>query len=219
MTERLPRPAAGRIRDASPLPGEITGLPIGTVLVRVHALGGQHPLGWDELRAFGPTTSRDHHPPPRRVHPSRRIAYATIGGEAFTAALAEFFQDGAGGVGPMDLVTRTPTMTAFELDAGLTLLDLDSGWVTRAGGNQAIRTGPRGVARDWARAIYRHHGDLDGLAYSSSVWGPGRCVALWERAEHALPSAPVLTRALDDPHLHVAVAIAAEQLGTFPITS
>ncbi|MBK9179787.1 MAG: RES domain-containing protein [Acidimicrobiales bacterium] len=87
--------------------------------------------------------------------------------------------------------------------------------MTRAGGNQAIRTGPRGVCRDWSRAIYRHHSHLQGLAFGSAVWGPGRCLALWERAAPAFPAAPAATRQLDDPALSLAVMDAAHRLGTF----
>lgn len=173
-------------------------------------------MAWSELRAFGPTASRfDHHPLPRREHPKRRVAYAAIGPRAFVAAIAEHFQRSGGGVGPLDLALRQPTATIFELAAPLVLLDLDSGWITRAGGNQAIRTGPRGVTRDWARAIHRHHKDVHGLAYGSSVWGPGRCIVVWERAAAALPSAPLATRQLDDPGLRGAVVTVAAELGTF----
>jgi hypothetical protein len=191
-------------------------LPAGTTLVRVHPLAGPHPTAWNQLRAFGPTKSRfDHQPPPRRDHPTRRIAYLTMGTEAFVAALAEYFQDDGGGVAPMDLTLRQPAITMFEAATELVLLDLDSGWVTRAGGNQAIRTGPRGVCRAWSRAIYRHHRGVHGLVYGSSVWGPGRCLALWERATSALPTTPTATRRLDDPTITLAVMDAARRLGTY----
>lgn len=150
---------------------------------------------------------------PKRDHPTRSIAYLTRGDTAFTAALGEYFQDAAGGVGPIERRRSRPAITLLELTGRLTLLDLDSGWVTRAGGNQAIRTGPRSRSRDWAQAIYRHH-DIDGLAYSSSVWGPGQCVALSHRALDALPANPTATRLLDDLVLAGAVSSAALGLGT-----
>jgi hypothetical protein len=170
-------------------------------------------LAWNELRAFGPTKSRfDHHTLPRRIHPTRAIAYLATGPAAFTTAIAEYFQDDSGGVGPIDRHRHRPAIGIFELARPVTLLDLDSGWVTRAGGNQAIRTGVRARSREWARAIYRHH-PVDGLLYRSSVWGPGRCVAVWERSRAAFPPAPTSTRTLDDPHLAAAVASAAVELG------
>ena len=216
MSELLPAPDSARIRSTTPTGDELVVLPPGTRLVRVHALGGSHPTAWDELRRFGPTKSRfDHHPLPRRVHPRRRIAYVTVGADAFTAALAEWFQDDAGGVAPFDLRLRQPTITLFDTIDDLRLLDLDGGWVTRAGGNQAIRTGPRAVCRDWARSIYDSHRSIDGLVYGSSVWGPGRCIALWDRSQIAFPAAPVATRLLDDPALADLVARAAAKLGSY----
>lgn len=215
LSERLPPPDPARVAATAPIGREIVHLPAGTAVLRVHALAGPHASSGRELRSYGPTKSRyDHHPPPRRDHPTRAIAYLAIGATAFTGALAEYFQDDAGGVGPIDLRRHRPAITIMTLVAEIALLDLDSGWVTRAGGNQAIRTGPRGRSRDWARAIYRHH-RVDGLTYRSSVWGPGRCVALWERGAAALPSTPIASRTLDDPHVAAAVAASAAQLGTF----
>jgi hypothetical protein len=218
VSERLPRPVSARIRDTVVTEDDLLVLGAGVQVLRIHPLAGDHPLAWDQLRSWGPTRGRfDHHTLPRRHHPVRRIAYLTWGPNAFVAALAEYFQDEAGGVGPIDRTHRRPAAPIITLAAQITLLNLDGGWVTRAGGNQAIRTGPRGVARDWSRAIYRHHQYLQGLAYSSSVWGPGRCVALWERAEAAFPATPDASRNQDDPRLADAIADAAEQLGTYTV--
>lgn len=215
MTERLGRPDGARIRDTTIEAADMLALPGGERLVRIHLLAGAHPSAWNEFRKYGPTTSRfDHHMGRKRDHPSRRIAYLTRGADAFTAAVAEFFQDDNIGVRPIDTHLNRPNVAVLDTVRPLHLLDLDGGWVTRAGGNQAIRTGLRSRSRDWSRIIYRHHPGLDGLAYSSSVWGPGRCVALWERAEDAFPPAPTNSRTLDDPTLAPAVAVAALQLGT-----
>ena len=96
-------------------------------------------------------------------------------------------------------------------------LDLDGGWITRAGGNQAISSGRRGRARDWARAIYTGHPEVGGVAFSSSVWGPGRCIALWDRGARAIPAAPLASRTLSDPALSVAVSNAADLLGSYVV--
>ena len=190
----------------------------GTRVARIHPLGGRYRAAWNELRSFGPTTSRfDHHPLPRRDHPSRSIAYLTFGTGLFACALAEFFQDGNGRVGPIDRVRRQPAITLFELATDLQLLDLSSGWVTRAAGNQAIVSGPRGRAREWSRAIYSAHEEIHGLAYASSVWAPGRCIALWERGKSALPPSPLASRTLDDPSIESAVAGAAVELGSYVV--
>lgn len=184
--------------------------------MRIHALGGSHPIAWNAMRSFGPTTSRfDHHTLPRRTHPTRAIAYLTHGSTRFTAALAEYFQDANGGVGPIDRSNRQPIITQFELTEDLLLLDLESGWVTRAGGNQAIISGRRSRPREWARSIYAEQPSMQGLAFRSSVWGPGRCVALWDRGSSAIPSAPLTSRSLDDDGLDAPLANAALELGTY----
>ena len=157
----------------------------GDRLVRVHSVGGNHPLAWDGFRDFGPTKSRfDHHTLPARVQ-DRGIMYVARGRTAFTTAIAEYFQDDSGaGVGPIDTRRNSVTLSMFRLVEDAPVLDLDSGWITRAKGNQAIKSGPRGVARAWARAVYERYGtELRGLAYTSAVWGPGWCVALWEVAQ------------------------------------
>ena len=138
---------------------------------------------------LGPNKSRfDHHTPPHRAQ-RRAIAYLAWGPDAFTTALAEYFQDDSGaGVGPFDLVTSRPAITLFRLATEVVLLDLSGPWTTRAGGNQAICNGPRWRSRQWARAVYAAFGNpgtahaVEGLAYRSSVWGPGHCAVLWQTA-------------------------------------
>lgn len=93
-----------------------------------------------------------HHTGPRRDHPSRRIAYLTRGPDAFTAAVAEYFQDDNIGVRPIDTHHNRPNVAAIDTVRPLHLADLDGGWVTRAGGNQAIRTGLRSRAREMVPA-------------------------------------------------------------------
>lgn len=213
------------IRATVPSDVELLEIPAGTRVVRVHALGGSHPLGWRAMRTWGPTKSRfDHHFPP--PHPQQRaIAYLAYGGRAaFTTAIAEYFQDESGaGVGPLDVIFNDPTTTVFETAADLVLLDLSSGWMTRAGGNQAICAGQRDKSREWARAIYAAYGrrgrtsQIAGLAYPSSVWGPGSCIALWETGRVAFPRSPVVTRSLADPAFERAVAKAARDLGSYVV--
>lgn len=218
MSERLPAPEIARIARTAPEVDDLVVLPIGTRLVRLHPLGGAHPRAWDELRRFGPTDARfDHHPPPPRSHRARAIAYVATGPEAFTTAIAEWFQDGDGRVGPIQPAHQRVAITLLATRAELRVLDLDGGWITRARGNQAIRTGPRAGSRRWAQAIHRAHPQVQGLAYGSSLWGPGRCIALWERSRSAWPTRPEATRLLDDPALRPALLASAEQLGTIVV--
>lgn len=197
-----------------PTEAEVLVVAAGTEVVRVHTLGPPHPLAWNELRSFGPTKSRFDHQtlPPRQQR--RAIAYLAHGPEAFTAALAELFQDESGrGVGPIDTRRSTPAVTTFALARDVAVLDLGSGWVTRAGGNQAIVSGTRSTARAWARTIYSHHRRLvEGLAFPSSVWAPGRCLALWEAARDAFPRRPAAGRLLSDPAMQAPLAVAQSAL-------
>lgn len=214
MSEVLPRPDHQRILDATPRRTEVAILAAGTRITRLHRLGGPHQLRWGEFRTWGPTTSRfDHHPDPAGNHLGRGILYAATGKEAFTTVLAETFSAGQQVVGPIDRSDRRPAITVFELVAELRLLRLEGGWVTRAGGNQAICSGVRETSRLWAREIYGCYPDLDGVSYVSSVWGQGVCVALWERAGRALPARPIASRTLDDPAMFNALAAAAFDLG------
>lgn len=216
MSGRLPAPDGARIRDTVPTVDEVVVVPSGAAMLRIHPLGGPHPVAWNTFRHWGPTASRfDHHTRPLRRHPTRGVMYLTAGDQAWTTALAECFQDGAGRVGPIDRRARAPAVTVIGLSRDLRLLDLGSGWVARAGGNQSITSGLRSTARAWARSIYRHHPHLDGVWYPSSIWGPGTCVTLWERAADAIAPTPVLHRLLSDPVLDPPLASAAETLGTY----
>jgi hypothetical protein len=148
---------------------------------------------------------------------ARGIAYFAFGSEAFTTAIAEAFQAESGaGVSPVNGVTGNPTITKAVLKRTVNVLDLNSSWVTRAKGNQSIRTGPRKDSREWTRAIYDAHiTSIEGLAYSSSVYGPGRCVALFEMASDVLRTSPELTRQLNDAVMETAVRNALHMLNTY----
>jgi hypothetical protein len=220
VSERLPAPDLAAIKAAVPrLRGkgkEVLVLKPGDKFVRVHRVAGTRLAAWNQFGYWGPTKSRFDHHLPSPSDRERGILYAARASTSFTAAIAEHFGDDSGaGVGPIDPLLHSPTMTLFTITEEIPLLDLDSGWVTRAGGHQAIKTGPRDAARAWARAIYDFHRDkVLGLAYGSSVWGPGRCIALWETARDILPSDPNWSRLMSDPALGSAIAKAAEELET-----
>lgn len=216
MSEYLPSADGPRIRDTTIADDEILVLSAGSQVTRIHLLGGPHPSAWNAFRKYGPTTSRfDHHPPPPREHSNKAVAYFTHGPGAFTAAVAEFFQDDAGRMKPIDRDLHQPHISVIKLAGELRLLDLTSGWTTRAGGNQAICSGARSAAREWARAIHRHHRQhIHGVAWTSSVWGPGRCIAVWEHGTSAMPASPLTHRALNDAVLDVPVHTSAQALGT-----
>lgn len=219
MSEALPPPDFDRIHRCAPRHSERRILPVGTRMVRVHPLGGPHPIAWDELRRWGPTDSRfDHQPEPAHVDSNRGIAYLAVNhrrANALTTAIGEVAQD-SGAIVPVQLDhPDSRYVTVFDTIAELNLLDLTSGWVTRAGGNAAISSGNRFQARAWARSIYEHHPAIDGIFFPSSIYPPGRCVALWERGADCLPPTPLTSRSFVD--LAPAIDDAARRLGTSTI--
>lgn len=76
----------------------------------------------------------------------------------------------------------------------------------------AINSGPRPRARRWSQAIYLAYPAMDGLLYCSSMNGNQPALALYERAQTALATAPTFNRALADPTLAIRVAAAAGRL-------
>lgn len=175
---------------------------------RVYFRASAYPTHWDDLRHFGPTSSRfDHHTLPKRVQP-RGILYAAYGKDAILTALAEFFQS----TRHIDRRRNDPWLVAFDLDAPLKLLNTARRWPVRAGGNMSINSGSRARARAWLRAIYASYPSAEGIWYTSSVTNLP-CVALYERAKHALPSAPSFHEALDSPKLAGGLLRLAKRLG------
>ncbi len=65
----------------------------------------------------------------------------------------------------------------------------------------AINSGPRARAQHWACTIYLAYPDIEGLWYSSSMYGNEPAVALFERAATSLPATPFFDRPLNDPML------------------
>lgn len=211
--ERLPPPPA-----ATSLPElrrrDLREFPAGTRIWRIYSRGGGHPGDWNSFRDFGPLAAGrfDHHlPPPRRQ--DRGILYGAVGagrprGSAGFACVAEFFQD----TRTIDPGRNEPWLVGFALARPVRLLDVTTAWITRAGGNQAISSGERSRARAWSRAIYERFPEVEGIYYVPSTYGPGRAVALYERAEIALPVRPLFHRALSDPGLRNFLRRAARNL-------
>jgi hypothetical protein len=213
VTERLPTP------DTSLFPplrsDHLRVLPAGHQLGRIYSLGGTYPTTWSAMRAFGPTRARfDHHPYPKGPHRSRRVMYGAPNSDGISVAsqsilrtcLAEVYRDR----GVIELSRDTPYFALFDISAELQLLDVADGpWITEAGGNAAVSSGPRGAARAWARAIYRTYPSVAGMIYTCFTIPPARSVVLWERAEHAIPTAPSVNRPLADPALRADIEVDA----------
>lgn len=120
--------------------------------------------------------------------------------------------------GVVDTHTASPYFVLFRAQRPMRLLDVvDSTWVSIAGGNAAICSGPRPRAREWSRAIYRHYRTVDGIFYGASNLPPARAVALYERARPAMPARPELNLPLSHPGLGSAVGQACDRFG-LPLT-
>jgi len=181
-------------------------LPAGTALCRIYFRGGIHPGSWSQFRFFGPTQSRfDHHDPPPSPQ-AKGILYAA--GDP-TTCLAEVFQ----ATRVIDRSASDPWLVMFDLARKLVLLDLTGTWPTLAGASMAIHSGPRPRARRWSQSIYAAYRSVDGLLYCSSMNANQPAVALFERAQNAMPPAPVFHRALTDPALLLRLNAAATALG------
>lgn len=181
-------------------------LEAGAELWRVYLRGGRHATSWSAFRAYGPTSGRfDHHEPPPRAQ-ARRILYAAPSGQT---CLAEVFQDAR----VIDRQGRAPWLVGFRTAVELTLLDLTGSWPTRVGASMALSSGPRPRARRWSQAIHAAFPEVQGLWYPSAMLANRPAVALYERAEAALPRVPVFNRPLADPALLTPLKNAAYDLG------
>lgn len=197
------------------LRADIRTLRAGTTAYRIYRTAGSYPSGWNTMRDFGPTTARfDPHLPPPRVQ-DRHVLYAA---GSIPTAIAEAF--GTNRV--VELSRDRPFLAAFRFRRSVRLLDLASAWPTRAGASQAISSGRKDIAREWAQAIFEEY-DIDGLWYPSSMSGTtsragdprlhGYAIALFSGARSALPARPALNIALDYPAIAPALAAAAERYG------
>lgn len=206
---KLPRPPPPAVlRGVAPSSFHLRA---GTLLWRIYFRAGTHPSVWNGFRDFGPLRSArfDHHLPPPRVQ-DRRILY---GATEIQTCLAEVFQEGR----HVDRAFRAPWLVGFEVTRDLQLLDLSGVWPTRAGASMNIDSGPRDRARAWSACIYEAYPEAEGLWYASPMHANRPVVALYERAEDALPVRPAAHRALADPTVLLPLQRAAADLG-YPLT-
>lgn len=169
-------------------------------LVRVFSHGGSHPTTWNAPRHYGPlATGRfDHHPNGApSYHAAHSVWYAALeiadDNNGLHTALAERFQD----TRTVPLSPGFSSLVICQPARTLRLLNLDSRWITQAGGNAAITSGPRIQSRTWAREIRRHYAELDGLVWSSSVHPPGKAIVLWDHDSDTLAPFADLISPLD----------------------
>lgn len=178
----------------------------GAEVVRLFFAGGNHTTSWDAFRYYGPTASRfDHH----RLNnglpqlQSRGIMYLASGKQSIPACLAEVFQTSR----VIDRNHNSPILAAYQLATSLTLLDLSGPFCTTIGASTAIGSGPRPMALRWSQRLYDAYPKIDGLFYSSSMYGNAPVIALYERGLHAIPQQPVFHRSLNDPVLQQVILL------------
>lgn len=219
MSEYLPSPDPNRFPELKPEHLRILGTD--TMLGRIFFRASSHRAEWNTFRHFGPTTALfDHHPEPPANHPSHGVLYAAPSltdargrqMSSLETALAECFRD----TGTIDPHTFDPYFALFRPVRPLRLLDLADGpWLTQAGGNAAISSGPRAASRAWARAtVTRYTKDaLDGVLYTCSNVPRSRSVCLWQGAASALPERPTLHEPLSAVGLRPALEFYGSTLG------
>ena len=182
----------------------------GEHLWRVYFRGGDHPSRWNQFRTVGPIDARfDHHLVGSAPASSDR-AVMYLAANPVTC-LAEVFQK-----------TRTihrsraaPALVGFAAAFPLLLLDLTGSFPTRIGASMGLMTGPRSVARNWARGLYAANPTAQGLAHPSSMHANAAAFVLNDRADpaQALPAPPGFHRTLDDPAMITFLKNAGRELG------
>jgi hypothetical protein len=198
-------PRASRLQAVG---AEVTTLPRGTPVSRIYFQSGPYPTTWGALRWIGPTSARfDHHRLPRGKQ-KRGILYAALEG---ITCLAEVFQDQR----IIDVHDSEPWYVAFELARDVVVLNLTGDWPTRAGASALINAGNRVRARAWSSAIYEAFPQVEGLLYCSSMAANRPALAMYERAESAIPAAPVIHRSLADSSMRSLIREATAKFGYF----
>ncbi len=179
-------------------------------LVRIYYASGPHPVAWNAFRAWGPAPNArfDHHLPDGAGAPQnqpRRVLYCAQQG---ITCIAEVFQ----ATRVVNRFDNDPYLCAFTPARDLQLLDLTGRFATQMGASLAIHSGPRHRAREWAGALYDAF-DHDGLLYRSSMDPGAFAIVLNERAEDAMPAAPLSNRPLSDPLLTDVIDAHTHRLG------
>ncbi len=181
-------------------------LPARELVWRVYNRGGLYRSRWYDFRAFGPTDARfDHHLPPKRIQDRKIIYGATFG----PTCIAEVFQK----TRTINRARRRPWLVGFEMRRDIVLLDLMGTWPTRVGTSQAINSGTRRRSRRWSQSVYDAFPDIEGILYPSSMYKNEPAIALYERAEDALPNAPLFHKPLDDGALLIPLQNIANAVG------
>jgi hypothetical protein len=176
-------------------------------LWRIHRTAGEHVLPWNTLRTYGPLPSMrwDPHPGAEPISTAEGVLYAAAD---IGTSLAEVYQT----TRVIDTRAGAPTLTAWQPQRGLRLLDLSGTWLLRNSASAALRAAPRSTCRRWARAIYTTWPELDGLYVPSTLTGRPNIV-LWNAAADSIPTMPSFSRPLTHPLVWSIAQAAAAEIG------
>jgi hypothetical protein len=176
-------------------------------LWRVHRTEGEHVLPWNTLRTYGPLPSMrwDPHPSPQPISAAEGVLYAAAD---IATSLAEVYQT----TRVIDTRAGAPTLTAWQPQRRLHLLDLSGTWLIRNTASAALLAAPRSTCRRWARAIYTTWPELDGLYVPSTMTGRPNIV-LWKAAADSIPTMPSFSRPLTHPLVWSIAQAAADEIG------
>jgi RES domain len=176
-------------------------------LWRIHRTAGEHVLPWNTLRTYGPLPSMrwDPHPGAEPISTAEGVLYAAAD---IGTSLAEVYQT----TRVIDTRAGAPTLTAWQPQRGLRLLDLSGTWLLRNSASAALLAAPRSTCRRWARAIYTTWPELDGLYVPSTLTGRPNIV-LWNAAADSIPTMPSFSRPLTHPLVWSIAQAAAAEIG------
>lgn len=195
MSTRLVDPPASLLTLRA---GDARTIPAGTTLCRIYNRFGDHATRPDQLRSWGPvaTARFDHHDPAPSDHVSSDRVTAATGSYAIepsspvasrrrpiamdspiVTAVAEAFQNDR-----IVAISARQGLAILSIAHDIEVLDLSSGWATRAGAGNHLSTGPHSTTRRWARALHSSYPHLAGMTWVSSVHPSGRALVLNERA-------------------------------------
>ena len=176
-------------------------------LWRIHRTEGEHVLRWSKLRTYGPLPSMrwDPDPGPQPTSRAEGVLYAAAD---VATGLAEVYQT----TRVIDTRAGAATLTAWQPQRRLRLLDLSGTWLLRNTASAAMLAAPRSICRRWARAIYTTWPELDGLYVPSTLTARPNIV-LWNAAADSIPTMPSFSRPLAHPLVWSIAQAAAAEIG------
>jgi hypothetical protein len=176
-------------------------------LWRIHRTEGEHVLPWNKLRTYGPLPSMrwDPHPGPQSTSAVEGVLYSAAD---IATSLAEVYQT----TRVIDTHAGAATLTAWQPQRRLRLLDLSGTWLLRNTASAALLAAPRSICRQWARGIYTTWPELDGLYVPSTMTGRANIV-LWNAAADSIPTMPSFSRPLSHPLVWSIAQAAAAEIG------